>query len=201
MLTRLDQDKDLIEIGTDLRQRLLIGAIAFAALVLFVLIITLVPYPEAPAAQPAPVSTSAQAPAPAQAPEPRREPATRPALPAAPAAPQRPAAPQQSAAPGSATRTYRVAAGDTLASVALRHDVDYRRIAADNRLTDPNLIRPGQLLRIGQPAPDVHLIQPGDTLSGLAGQAGLTVRQLRALNPWISNPDRIPAGAGLRMRA
>ena len=88
-----------------------------------------------------------------------------------------------------------------MASVALRNGVDYGRIAADNQLTNPNLIHPGQLLRIGQPTPGVHLIAPGETLSGLARQSGLTIHQLRALNPWITNPNRITAGLGLRMRA
>lgn len=125
-----------------------------------------------------------------------------PAAPASTPAVSSPAAPAPATAgqqPAPDERGYQVRPGDTLASIALRHNVDYRRIAADNRLTDPNRIRPGQTLRIGQPTPGVQLIRPGDTLTGLATATGLTVREVRALNPWITNPNRIPAGAGLRV--
>ncbi|WP_051581803.1 LysM peptidoglycan-binding domain-containing protein [Pseudonocardia acaciae] len=118
---------------------------------------------------------------------------------APPPAARRPASPPPEQRP--TDRTYQVRPGDTLASIALRHGVDYRRIAEDNRLTDPNLIRPAQSLRIGHPTPGVQLIQPGATLTTLATATGLTVRDLLTLNPWITDPDRIPAGAGLRVRA
>jgi LysM repeat protein len=98
------------------------------------------------------------------------------------------------------SRAYQVRPGDTLAAIALRHAVDYQRIAADNQLPDPKVIRAGQWLRIGQPMPGVRVIQPGETLAGIASASGVSVAQLLAQNRWISNPDRIPAGAGLRVR-
>jgi LysM repeat protein len=106
-------------------------------------------------------------------------------------------------APGSPdrARTHVVRPGETLAQLAVRYGVGYRRIAVDNGLPDPNLVRAGRMLRIGQPTPGVRVIQPGQTLSGLAIEAGTSVRRLLALNPWITDPDLIPAGAGLRVRA
>jgi LysM repeat protein len=168
--------------------------------------------PDKAPAPSAPAASAAPAPAPTVA---RRQPAAPGATAPAPAAPAAPAAPSASAPAGPAApsapsvsgqprqqpqqRTYRVVAGDTLASVALRHGVGYQQIAEDNQLANPNLINPGQQLRIDQPSPGVRLIQPGDTLTGLAQETGVSVPQLLELNPWISNPNRIQAGAGLRV--
>jgi nucleoid-associated protein YgaU len=64
------------------------------------------------------------------------------------------AAPAGSAAPAmSATRTYTVKAGDTLSKIAKAHlgnPGDYVKIFEANRdqLSDPDKIRPGQVLRI-----------------------------------------------------
>jgi LysM repeat protein len=98
-------------------------------------------------------------------------------------------------------RTHVVRPGETLARLAVRYGVDYRRIAVDNGLPDPNLVRAGRMLRIGPPTPGVRVVQPGQTLSGLAVESGTSVRRLLTLNPWITDPDLIPAGAGLRVRA
>ena len=46
---------------------------------------------------------------------------------------------------------YRVKRGDTLASIALEHGLDWREMAQWNQITDPNLIDVGQLLRIRDP--------------------------------------------------
>ena len=103
--------------------------------------------------------------------------------------------------PGGSSRVYEVRRGDTLASIAVRHGVGYQRIAADNAIADPDVIAPGQRLRITAPSPNERVIAPGDTLSGLASATGQSVQQLLELNPGISDPDQIPAGGGLRVRA
>jgi len=46
---------------------------------------------------------------------------------------------------------YAVRSGDTLFSIALDHGLDYKDLAAWNNLSDPNMIRTGQLLRIKPP--------------------------------------------------
>jgi len=75
---------------------------------------------------------------PVQAPVIEREPpaATRPAPP--PVADTRP-------------ETYTVKRGDTLFSIALDQGHDYKELAAWNNLDNPNLIRPGQQLRLKPP--------------------------------------------------
>jgi LysM repeat protein len=195
------QSKTLIQLVTagavaDLRaharrHRELIVVFGLAALQLLALFTALALHSDNPTAQATSTTLSSPAePPPAVAAAPHRTPGVHPSTPSVdPPAPQQPV-----------ERSYLVRPGDTLASVALRHGVDYRRIAADNQLADPNRIHPGQRLLIGHPTPGIRLIRPGDTLIGLATATGLTVRDLLTLNPWITNPDRILAGAGLRVR-
>ncbi len=47
--------------------------------------------------------------------------------------------------------TYKVRSGDTLYSIAWRFGVDFRKLATWNRLSNPNLIRVGQGLRLHAP--------------------------------------------------
>jgi lipoprotein NlpD len=53
-----------------------------------------------------------------------------------------------SSAPSHATGSYRVVRGDTLYSIAFRHDVDFRDLAAWNDISAPYTIWPGQRLRL-----------------------------------------------------
>ncbi|MEI7038143.1 peptidoglycan DD-metalloendopeptidase family protein [Fulvimonas yonginensis] len=48
--------------------------------------------------------------------------------------------------------TYRVVRGDTLYSIAFRHGLDFRALAAWNRIAPPYTIWPGQQLRLTPPA-------------------------------------------------
>lgn len=47
-----------------------------------------------------------------------------------------------------ASRTYTVVAGDTLSGIAARYGTTYQQLAAKNGLSNPNLIYPGQVLKI-----------------------------------------------------
>jgi LysM repeat protein len=73
------------------------------------------------------------------------------------AAPSAPAASQPASAPGGAANTYTVQAGDTLGGIAKKfygHANDYMEIfnANKDQLTDPDKIKPGQVLKIPQHA-------------------------------------------------
>ncbi|MGD2168439.1 MAG: peptidoglycan DD-metalloendopeptidase family protein, partial [Gammaproteobacteria bacterium] len=48
--------------------------------------------------------------------------------------------------------THVVRAGETLYTIAWQHGVDYRALAAVNRLSNPDLIFPGQRLRLRSPS-------------------------------------------------
>ena len=51
-------------------------------------------------------------------------------------------------APKPAGRTYTVVAGDTLGAIAARYGATYQALAAKNGIANPNLIYPGQVLKI-----------------------------------------------------
>jgi lipoprotein NlpD len=53
---------------------------------------------------------------------------------------------------GSPAASYRVVHGDTLYAIAFRNGVDFRDLAAWNRIAPPYTIWPGQLLRLGPSA-------------------------------------------------
>lgn len=53
---------------------------------------------------------------------------------------------------GASGGNYTVRSGDTLSGIAERLGVDWHTLALDNGLANPNLIFPGQTLRVGQPA-------------------------------------------------
>lgn len=52
------------------------------------------------------------------------------------------------AAPKPAGRTYTVRAGDNLSAIAARYGTTYQALAAKNGISNPNLIYPGQVLKI-----------------------------------------------------
>ena len=52
------------------------------------------------------------------------------------------------AAPKPAGRTYTVQAGDNLSAIAARYGTTYQALAAKNGIANPNLIYPGQVLKI-----------------------------------------------------
>jgi lipoprotein NlpD len=63
----------------------------------------------------------------------------------------RPAAPAVRAIPDARPATYVVKRGDTLHGIALDHGLDYRELADWNGISNPNVIRPGDTLRLRGP--------------------------------------------------
>jgi lipoprotein NlpD len=90
----------------------------------------------------------------------------------APPSAARPAAPR---AVDTRPEAYSVVRGDTLHSIALDHGLDYKELAAWNNLDNPNLIRPGQQLRIKPPAgmqeAPVVVVRPVSSSGRVEGQA------------------------------
>lgn len=104
------------------------------------------------------------------------------------------AQPQQSA------NTYTVKYGDNLSTIASRFGTSVSRLASINGLSNPNLIYPGQVLRVngGQTAYNrVYYVKYGDTLSGIANKLGVSMSTLIAKNG-IYNANLIYAGQMLR---
>jgi peptidoglycan/xylan/chitin deacetylase (PgdA/CDA1 family) len=117
------------------------------------------------------------------------------------------AAPAPAPAPTPATRNYTVRAGDTLSTIARRHNTTVARLAQLNNLTNVNLIRVGQVLRVpgtaaSTPAPSqpaTYTVRAGDTLYSIARRHNTTVSRLASLNN-IRNVSLIRVGQVLRVR-
>ena len=102
--------------------------------------------------------------------------------------------------------TYTVAKGDTLSGIASRYGTTYQKIAEDNGIANPNLIFPGQVLKIysgnggggnsGGSSEIVYTVVKGDTLSGIAAKYGTTYQKIAADNG-IANPNLIFPGQRL----
>lgn len=131
--------------------------------------------------------------------------------------------------PSGSTTTYTVASGDTLYSIARRFNTDVNTLIQLNGLTNPNVLYVGQVLLVpsgetnptpeptqateeptdepteeptATPPPEqiTHTVQPGETLSRIALQYGVTVQQIVQLNN-ISNPNLIYVGQVLVIRS
>lgn len=108
--------------------------------------------------------------------------------------------PAPAPAPAPSYQTYTVVPGDTLSGIAARFGTSYQKIAADNGIANPNLIYPGQVLRINGSGGGnsgggerTYTVKSGDTLSGIAAQFGTTYQKIAADNG-IANPNLIYPG-------
>ncbi len=122
-----------------------------------------------------------------------------------------PAAPTASPSPSSTA--YAVRSGDTLWSIARSFDTSVASLAQTNGLSNPSLIRVGQVLTVPATtnAPVVatdknvgslsttsstYAVRAGDTLSSIAARYGTTVSALVQTNS-LSNPSLIRIGQAL----
>ena len=107
------------------------------------------------------------------------------------------------------TITYTVQRGDTLWAIARRYGTTSGEIAEINNISNPNLIYPGQELRIPTNSTTegeetrgtgdiIYTVQRGDTLSKIAREYNVTVAHIVELND-ITNPNLIYPGEKLRI--
>lgn len=90
--------------------------------------------------------------------------------------------------------SYTVRPGDTLSSIAGRFGTSVGELASINNISNPNLIYPGQVLRLTDNVENTfYRVLSGDTLSGIALRFNTTVSAIAAQNH-ISNPNLIYAG-------
>ncbi|WP_052207781.1 LysM peptidoglycan-binding domain-containing protein [Croceibacterium mercuriale] len=95
--------------------------------------------------------------------------------------------------------TYTIRRGDTLSAIAARFGTDVATLARSNGIADPDRIMPGQTLRLPQAdGRSIHVVQPGDTLGGIARAAGTSWQSLARLNG-IADPDVIAPGMVLTL--
>ena len=112
---------------------------------------------------------------------------------------------QPSTPPPATTINYTVKAGDTLYAIALKYKVTVAQIVAANNITNVNLIRVGQVLKIpvASPAPPPvtsvnYTVKAGDTLYSIARTYNVTVAQIAAANN-ITNVNLIRVGQVLKI--
>ena len=91
--------------------------------------------------------------------------------------------------------------GETLSEIADRNGVSLKRLMQANGLTDPSKLAIGQSLvipggRQGSSRGGTITVRDGDTLSGIADRAGISVNRLMRLNG-ISDPDKLTLGQTL----
>lgn len=105
-----------------------------------------------------------------------------------------------------AATSYRVRRGDTLGSIATKAGTTIAALVERNGLSNPNLIRVGQVLDLPGGAPAAaapaggaqhHVVQAGDTISRLAARYGITQQQLIDANGLTGG--RIYVGQRLRL--
>ena len=121
---------------------------------------------------------------------------------------------------GNGRATYVVARGDTLKSLAARFGTSMDTLGSWNNIHNYNLIYEGQRLSVpsgnGVPSPDpnpnpnpgpssagTYVVQWGDTMRKIAARMNVSLSDLIAVNPQISNPNfiffgqviNVPAGA------
>ncbi|WP_099205901.1 LysM peptidoglycan-binding domain-containing protein [Scatolibacter rhodanostii] len=106
-------------------------------------------------------------------------------------------------APQPASNTYTVQSGDTLSGIASRYGTTYQNLANLNGIANPNLIYPGQVLKVSgsvasAPTAQTYVVKSGDTLSGIASKYGTTYQAVAAKNG-ISNPNLIYPGQVLKI--
>ncbi|EGO7918917.1 LysM peptidoglycan-binding domain-containing protein [Enterococcus faecalis] len=93
--------------------------------------------------------------------------------------------------------THVVQYGETLSSIAYQYGTYYQKLAALNGLANPNLIYPGQVLKVnGSVVSKIYTVQYGDNLSSIAAKLGTTYQTLAALNG-LANPNLIYPGQTL----
>lgn len=97
--------------------------------------------------------------------------------------------------------TYTVVAGDTLSGIASKFGTTANYLASLNSITNPNLIYPGQVIRLKgtvDTSTTTYVVKAGDTLSKIAQTYGTTVDYLARINN-ISDKNLIYIGQVLKI--
>ena len=89
---------------------------------------------------------------------------------------------------------YIVKKGDTLSKIASMYGITYNYLAKYNGISNPNLIYPGQIIKIPNGSkPKTYIVKKGDNLTKIANNFNTSVNKLVKLNN-IKNPNLIYPG-------
>lgn len=107
---------------------------------------------------------------------------------------------KKKAAPKKSTsETYTVKSGDNLTRIAKDYNVSLYELISHNKIKDPNLIFPGQKIKIPRTKEKYVIVKSGDTLSGIAKKEKTTVGKIMQLNN-IRNKDLIFPNQKIRVK-
>ena len=97
--------------------------------------------------------------------------------------------------------TYTVKSGDTLSEIAMKYGTTYQELARINNIANPNVIYPGQVIKINGTAETTYTVKSGDTLSGIANKYGTTWQKLYEKNKSVigNDPNLIKPGQVLKI--
>src|SRR5699024_3481401 len=115
-----------------------------------------------------------------------------------PSAPSKPAKtkPKKTTSNKITGSTYKVKSGDTLGAIAQRSGVPMKTLQKINGISNPDLIKAGDTIRLKGSAGRTYTVKSGDILSIIAQSYGVSTRALQNANG-IKNPDRIYPGRKL----
>ena len=103
--------------------------------------------------------------------------------------------------PETTPQTYTVKSGDTLSGIANIFGTTYQKIAELNGISNPNLIYPGQVLKISgggtTSSSSTYTVVSGDTLSEIGQKLGVNWKDIANKNG-ISSPYTIYPGQVLK---
>lgn len=88
---------------------------------------------------------------------------------------------------------YIVKKGDTLSKIASLYGLTYQYLASYNNIINPNLIYPGEVIKIPSNNEQVYVVKKGDTLSAIAKRYNTTYQELARING-ITDPNKIYIG-------
>ena len=89
--------------------------------------------------------------------------------------------------------------GDSLTSIAKRYGVSLERLRSDNGLLPEQPLVPGQALVVFIPK-ETYQVRSGDTIYGIARQAGISARELIQRNPSLAQGAPLTVGEHLTLR-
>lgn len=94
---------------------------------------------------------------------------------------------------------YIVKKGDTLSKIASLYGLTYQYLASYNNISNPNLIYPGEQIKIPTNNEVIYTVKKGDTLSGIAKKYKTTYQELARINN-IPDPNKIYVGQKIVIR-
>lgn len=105
------------------------------------------------------------------------------------------------AADAGAQTTHVVRAGESLDRIAQRHQVRLAALIAENDIDRPELLQPGQVLKIPAPGAPVrkrYTVEDGDSLGTIARDHGVSAVTLAVLNN-LADPGKLRVGQVLEI--